>query len=85
MNLNKIFNDKWFILAIVSIVFLFLWFGIRPAYIISSCQDKARQAGVEWWSLEFTQTLEALRKSQLQTEYTKDFYVRCLHDRGLSE
>lgn len=85
MNLKIIFNDKWFTLAIISIVLMFIWFGIRPAHIRSLCQDKARQAGVEWWSLEFTQTLEALRKSQLQTEYTEDFYTRCIHDKGLSE
>lgn len=85
MNLKKIFHDKWFVLAIFVVVFVFLWFVIRPTYIVSSCQNKARQAGVEWWSLEFTQTLETLRKSQLQTEYTEDFYTRCIHDRGLDK
>ena len=86
MNLKEvIFKDKWFVLAVVLIALLFLWFGIRPAYIISSCQDKARQAGTEWWNLEFVRDLENLKRSQLQTEYTEDFYTRCIHDKGLDK
>lgn len=85
MNLKIIFNDKWFVLAIVSIVLMFIWFGIRPALIISTCQDKARQAGSEWWTYDFVQGLEPVRKSQLQAEHAEDYYIRCIHDRGLSE
>ncbi|QQG43203.1 MAG: hypothetical protein HYW45_03305 [Candidatus Daviesbacteria bacterium] len=86
MDLKEIiFKDKWFVLVIVLIALLFLWFGIRPAYIISSCQGEARKAGVDWWQLEFTMVLEPLKKSQLQTEYIEDYYIRCLRDKGLSE
>ena len=82
---DVISTNKWFILAVASLILGFIWFGIRPAYIISSCQDKARQAGTEWWNLEFVRDLENLKRSQLQTEYTEDFYTRCIHDKGLDK
>lgn len=86
MDLKEIiFKDKWFVLAIALTVLMFLWFGIRPAYIRSLCQEKAREAGVDWFQLEFTMALEPLKKSQLQTEYIEEYYSRCLHDKGLSE
>lgn len=80
---NK-FKNKWFVLAVILIVSMFLWFGIRPAYIRSACQDKAREAGAQWWNYEFTNNInDPVRKSQLQQEYTEGFYNRCLHDKGL--
>lgn len=79
------FKDKWFVFVIVLSILVFFWFGLRPAYTRSYCQDKARDAGAEWWNFEFTRTLDNLKKSQLQTEYMAEFYNRCLHDKGLSE
>ena len=80
---KQIANNKWFILAIALIVLWFVWFQLRPSLIRQGCQEKAREMGSSFFSLEFLQKENALKKSQLQQEYMEKAYDRCLHDKGL--
>lgn len=83
LNYEQISKNKWFILAIVLIVLGFVWFQLRPSLIRQSCQEKAREMGDTYFSLEFIQNEDALKKSQLQQEYMEKAYNRCLNDKGL--
>lgn len=87
MRLQKAISlNKWFILAVVSIILGFIWFEVRPMIIRQQCQENAREAGSQWWGYEFTENIaDPVRKSQLQQEYSEGFYNRCLHDKGLGK
>lgn len=84
MKSKEIFvKNKWFILTIVLIALWFVWFQLRPSLIRQNCQEKAREMGTTYFSLEFIQNEDALKKSQLQQEYMEKAFDRCLHDKGL--
>jgi len=84
MKLKDIIStNKWFILAVILIVGWFYWFQLRPSFIKQNCQEYAREMGNTYFSLEFVQKEEPLKRSQLQAEYMEQTYSRCLHDKGI--
>lgn len=84
MKLKEIiFANKWFILVIALIALWFTWFQLRPSLIRQDCQEYAREMGSTYFSLDFLQNEDALKKSQLQQEYMDKTYDRCLHDKGI--
>lgn len=85
MGLIKVFilkNKALFVLGIL-VIGSFYWFQLRPSLIKQDCQDYAREMGSLYFGNEFIQKEEPLIRSQLQEEYMKGSYDRCLHDKGL--
>lgn len=80
---QNIIANKWFLLIIVLVVGCFYWFQFRPSTLKQECQEWAREMGDVYFSYEFVQKEEPLKRSQLQTEYMEQAYNRCLHDKGL--
>jgi hypothetical protein len=76
---------KKVILIIVVLLAGFVWFQIRPIVIRKNCQEKARDAGAEYFNLSFLNTVDAVQKSQMQSDYMDIWYTRCLHDNGIDE
>jgi hypothetical protein len=82
---NVILADKWFILAVSSLILISIWFGVIPVLIRQACQEKAREAGVQYFDVLQKEIESSIQRGRLQTEYMEGFYSRCLHDRGLKE
>ena len=86
MKLKEIITkNKWFILIVALVVLWFVWFQLRPSLIRQNCQEYAREMGNTYFTFEFVQKEEPLKRSQLQVGYMKQVYDRCLHDKGIEE